>query len=75
MLAVKLFKNHDQITDKFIAESFCYEKKLGNKGNVNQLANDRNKLLEHLNALLTFAPKHPQQAIKKMFSDKKLVWA
>lgn len=74
VLAIKLFKNQHLITEKFITDSFGYEKKLGNKGNVSQLSNDRNRLLEHLNGLLAFAPKHPQQAIRKMFSDKKLVW-
>nr|XP_027199454.1 G2/mitotic-specific cyclin-A-like isoform X1 [Dermatophagoides pteronyssinus] len=71
MLAGKILRISDIIPEDFLQQSILYEKQLGNQGDVSQLLDERNNLLEALNQLRLYANKHPQQAIQKKYCENK----
>ena len=71
MLAGKILRISDIISDDFLQQSLSYEKQLANQGDPLQLLIERNNLLEALNQLRLYANKHPQQAIQKKYSEDK----
>ncbi|OTF75694.1 cyclin a-like protein [Euroglyphus maynei] len=72
MLAGKILRISNIISDDFLQQSLSYEKQLSNQGDgVSQLLNERNNLFEALNQLRLYANKHPQQAIQKKYSEDK----
>ncbi|XP_075587851.1 G2/mitotic-specific cyclin-A-like isoform X1 [Dermatophagoides farinae] len=71
MLAGKILRISNIISDDFLQQSLSYEKQLANQGDPLQLLIERNNLLEALNQLRLYANKHPQQAIQKKYSEDK----
>ena len=71
LIASKLMNACDRLTDDFIRQTCYYEQNLGAKGDVIQLLNDRNTLIEELTKILKFANNHQQKAIQRKYSSQK----